>query len=415
MSVVVKQNCQLCNESKLTVVLELTPTPPANEFVPAELLKKPQQTFPLRVVQCEHCFHVQLCDIVDRSLLFDNYVYVSGTSPVFINHFKQYATDVAHILNLDHNDFVIDIGSNDGTLLSFFKDMGCSVLGIDPATSIANTATKHGIETLPIFFNNNQATQLVKNKGQAKLILANNVFAHVADLTDFTMGIKSLLKPDGLFVFEVSYLVDVYEKTLFDTIYHEHTSYHSVCALKPFFERLGLELQHVQRIDTHGGSIRCFVQHKQGPLPINPSVNQLITYESNIGLASLKAMQSFNQKIDSIKHQFVLFIEQLKSSGKTIAGFGAPAKATTLLYYFGISQHIIDFIVDDSPLKQGLYSPGMHIPIVDSSILKDDKRCPDYLIILAWNFAKPIINNHGYFIKNGGQFIVPLPTFEVIS
>ena len=413
MSYIQRNTCRLCQSNQLELVLSLTPTPPANEFVSKNAMHIQQVLYPLDVYQCLYCHHVQLLDVVDRSLLFKNYVYVSGTSPVLVSHFQQYTLDITQMVSLTSEDLVIDIGSNDGTLLAFFKDEGCRILGIDPAESIADTATQSGIETLPVFFNAKEAETLLHARGPAKVIMANNVFAHIDDLVDFTCGIKTLMTLDSLFVFEVSYLVNVYERTLFDTIYHEHLSYHSIISLQPFLKRLGLELFHVQRVPTHGGSIRCFVQLTNGPYQQNPSIQNCIDKEIELGLNSTRAMSQFNRQINSIKTELCSLLTDIQAKKQSIAGFGAPAKATTLLYHFEIDPSVINYIVDDNTLKQGLYSPGMHIPVVSSSVLKDKASCPDYLIILAWNFAEPIMLNHHYFSDTGGLFIIPLPTIQV--
>ncbi|RAP31727.1 SAM-dependent methyltransferase [Candidatus Marinamargulisbacteria bacterium SCGC AG-343-D04] len=415
MGILKRRKCCLCYSKDLSLVLKLHETPPANEFVSKDNCHKEQKFYPLDLYQCNSCFHIQLCDVVDRALLFEKYVYVSGTSPVFVRHFEKYANDVSEMIALSSDDLVIDIGSNDGTLLSFFKNKGCRILGIDPAEEIAQKASSNGIETLSLFFNSKQAKYLLESRGKAKLITANNVYAHLNDFHDFTQGVKDLLSMNGVFVFEVSYFVDVFEKNLFDTIYHEHTSYHTILSLKPFLEQLDLQLFHVQRVDTHGGSVRCYVQHVGGPNKLSLSVQQCIDYEIQCGLASNKTLMQFGNRINGVKQQLVTLLSDLKSKNKRIAGFGAPAKATTLLYHFGIDENVIDYIVDDSSLKQGLFSPGMHIPIVSSTVLKDREQSPDYVIILAWNFSKPIIENHRYFLDNGGHFIVPLPKLEVVT
>ncbi|MGY9063567.1 MAG: SAM-dependent methyltransferase, partial [Rhodospirillales bacterium] len=238
-------------------------------------------------------------------------------------------------------------------------------------------------------------------------ITANNVFAHADDLVGIVQGVWDLLAPEGVFVFEVSYLVDVFEKTLFDTIYHEHVAYHSVKPLQQFFADNGMELISAERIDTHGGSLRGVAQLKSGPHSKQPSVDKMIALEASLGLDQAKTFEAFGRHIDEIKAELTGLLKSLKSEGKTIAGFGAPAKATTLMYHFGIGPDIIDFIVDDSPLKQNLYAPGLHIPVLPSQAIYDKK--PDAVVILAWNFAEPIMKNHARYLEQGGQFIVPLP------
>ncbi len=373
---------------------------------------KEQALFPLDVFFCEDCFHVQLLDVVEPKVLFENYVYVSGTSPVFVKHFEDYAADVMGRLAPGPGGLVVDIGSNDGTLLGFFKDAGMKVLGIDPARDIAEKATASGIETLNDFFSAPLAEKILGTHGPAAVITANNVFAHIDDLAGVSEGIASLLADDGIFVFEVSYLVDVFEKTLFDTIYHEHLAYHSVKPLLPFFDRHGMELIEAVRVESHGGSLRGMAQKKGGPRTVGASVARAVAREAELGLDRAETLRAFAGRIDTRKAELSAVLAGFKAEGKTVAGFGAPAKATTLMYHFGIGPDVIDFIVDDSPLKQNLLTPGMHIPVVGQQAITERK--PDALVILAWNFADPIMAKNAAFHDRGGRFIIPLPEVRMI-
>jgi SAM-dependent methyltransferase len=406
-----RPDCRLCGSRRLTRVLALTPTPPANAFVSAAELNKSQPRFPLDVFFCEDCGHVQLLDVVDPRVLFENYVYVSGTSPVFVRHFEDYARAVLERFRPAARSLVLDIGSNDGTLLGFFRDGGMKVLGIDPARAIAAAANARGIETWTDFFTLGLAARIRTERGPAAVVAANNVFAHVDDLAGVAEGIAALLAPDGVFVFEVSYLVDVYEKTLFDTVYHEHLAYHSVAPLVRFFAAHGLELFAAERVDSHGGSLRGFAQLQGGPRLTDGSVAALVALEKSLGLDRAATLAAFGRKIDAARESLRGLLLGLKQTGKRIAGFGAPAKATTLMYHFGLGPDVIEFIADDSPLKQGLFTPGLHVPVLAPEAI--DLRRPDYLLILAWNFARPIMAKHARFAAAGGRFIVPLPTVEV--
>jgi SAM-dependent methyltransferase len=392
---------------------ELVATPPANAFVSQSSLQKTQQSFPLEMFFCENCAHVQLLDVVNPALLFENYVYVSGTSPVFVKHFEQYANTIHNDYSSENGALAVDIGSNDGTLLGFFLKNGYQVLGIDPAREIARQATESGIETWPEFFTGSLSEKIRSNRGPASVVTANNMFAHADDLGGILDGIYSLLSDNGIFVFEVSYLIDVYESTLFDTIYHEHLSYHSVKPLVRFMAAHGMRLIDVQRINTHGGSIRCVACRSEADHAIKPSVDQAIFNEAELGLHSLSTFKSYAEQIDQLGNELASLLRKLKSEGKKIAAYGAPAKATTLMYHFGLGPDFIDFIVDDSPLKQGLFSPGMHIPVLPSSAIEENK--PDYLLILAWNFAQPIISNNAAYLEAGGKFIIPIPQVEIVS
>lgn len=407
-----RQNCRLCGSNDLTLVITLTPTPPANAFVGETALGENQEHFPLDVFFCEVCTHVQLLDVVDPEMLFTDYIYVSGTSPVFVKHFEDYAaTIIRRFAPSSENDLVVDIGSNDGTLLSKFQEYNFRVLGLDPAEKIAAKATADGIQTLPAFFTSDLARSIVLDHGHAKIVTANNVFAHADDLADIVKGVRKILAPSGVFVFEVSYLIDVYEKILFDTIYHEHLAYHSVKPLVAFFESHGMELIAAERVSSHGGSLRGVAQISGGPRMREDSVQARIDEEKRLGLDRSATLKSFGGQIQSVKDQLTALLGNLKSAGDAISGFGAPAKATTLMHHFGIGPDLIDYIVDDSPHKQGLYSPGLHIPILPPDAIYSDS--PDAVVILAWNFANPIMRNHQRYIEQGGRFIVPLPKVTV--
>ena len=407
-----RATCRLCGGKHLTEVVRLAPTPPANAFVPASDLSKAQERFPLDVFFCEDCAHVQLLDVVDPKVLFEHYVYVSGTSPVFVKHFEDYAAFVMDRFKPVAGGLVLDIGSNDGTLLSFFRKAGMRVLGIDPAQEISADATARGIPTICGFFGADQGAEIAASHGKAEVITANNVFAHIDDLSGVVDGVRGLLAPSGVFVFEVSYLVDVFENTLFDTIYHEHLDYHSVGPLVRFFAAKGMELVEAIRVGSHGGSLRGIAQLKGGPHKVGASVTEAVALEEKLGLDKAQTLAKFAADIEALGAELNALLKKLKAEGKRIGGFGAPAKATTLMYHFGIGPELVDFIIDDSPLKQGLYSPGMHIPVVSSA--DGFARKPDYLVILAWNFARTIIDKNAAFRSGGGKFVIPIPKVEVV-
>jgi SAM-dependent methyltransferase len=393
-------------------VFSLTATPPANAFVPAARVGETQERYPLDVFFCEHCTHLQLLDVVNPRALFEDYVYASGTSPAFVRHFSDYAEWLWGFAGTPTGSLVVDVGSNDGTLLRFFAQRGARVLGIDPARDIAHDATRKGIETLPFFFSPSLAKEIAADRGPAVIVTANNVFAHIDDLGTVLDGVEKLLAPGGLCSFEVSYLVDVIEKTLFDTIYHEHLDYHAVGPLIHFLKAHGLELIEAIRVDSHGGSIRLVAQRLGGNRQVGASVAAALLAEREVGLNRADTYLDFSMRVNTLGEQLRKLLRELKEQGKRVAGFGAPAKATTLMYHFGIGPDVIDFIVDDSPLKQGLYSPGMHIPILPPRAIVEYR--PDYLLILAWNFATSIMEKHASFRKQGGQFIIPLPRLQVI-
>ncbi|MBI2144005.1 NAD-dependent epimerase/dehydratase family protein [Candidatus Woesearchaeota archaeon] len=402
-----KLSCRVCAGKSLQKVLSLGSTPPANAFLKSP--KDAEQFFPLELSFCNGCGFVQLANVVSPELLFRDYVYVSSTSPVFVQHFKDLSSLIIKRFSLQHGSLVVDVGSNDGILLRPFKEAGMKVLGIDPAEKIAAMATASGIETLPIFFNATAAKGLAKERGRAKVITATSVFSHVDDLDSFVSGVKELLSDDGVFVIEVYYLYELLAKNLFDTIYHEHLSYFTAKTMARLLQRLGMEMFDVGETDTHGGSLRVFAQKANGPHKVEPSVGRFTAMEDAMRLSDAKTYVEFAKKIGQNKARLKELLDGLKLMGKGIVGYGAPAKGNTLLNYFGIGPDILDYIVDDSPWKQGLYTPGTHIPVVGFGEL--GKRRPDYILILAWNFAEPIMKKCGGFTN----FIIPVPVPQVVN
>lgn len=407
-----RSTCRLCGGANLVDVIKLRPTPPANAFVSFERLTASQACYPLDLYFCNSCGHLQLLDVIDPEILFRDYVYVSGTSPSFVRHFEEYASDCIARFTPPLGALALDIGSNDGSLLQFFKLAGMDVLGIDPAVKIANEATARGLETWSEFLNDDVIRQILREKGPAAIVTANNVFAHVDDLSGLTDCIRTVLAPEGVFAFEVSYAADVHTNVLFDTIYHEHLDYHTIGPLIPFFQNHGLELFAARRVNTHGGSLRGYVQHIGGPQKSDGSVSRLLGDERARGLDRVLGWMEFSDRIDRLGRSLTVMLENLKRQGNRIAGFGAPAKATTLMYRFDLDRDVIDYIVDDSPLKQGLFTPGKHVPVVPWT--KVDEIWPDYMVILAWNFADAIIANHREYLDKGGHFIVPLPELRIV-
>jgi SAM-dependent methyltransferase len=401
----IRDDCRLCFSKDLQTILELADTPLANEFVAADNLYQSQDKFPLYLARCRSCGHVQLPVVVDPARLFSSYVYVSGTSQSFVDHFERYAHKVIQTYSLKPGDLVVEIGSNDGTLLRFFKQAGMQVLGVDPAQEIAKTATVRGIETICEFFNGGTA-ELIKSKyGLAKLVIANNVFAHADDLHEIAQATKSLLDPlVGHFIFEVQYLVDLVEDTLFDMVYHEHLSYHSLEPLISFFNILDMRVMDVERVNTHGGSIRVSVSTNLSNDNVTPHVSELINFEHQH--LTQAAFNSLSQRVEDSANGLKSLLNS--STGKVV-GYGAPAKLTTLMYQFKLKSTDFAYIVDDSPWKQGLFTPGLHIPVVSSQQMQEPSNRPDHIVIFAWNFADSIAKK---FPEFSGKFIVPLPVLK---
>jgi len=408
-----RDDCRLCGGRELEGVLSLGSTPLANEFVRAEDRGTPQEQFPLELYLCRGCGHLQLLDVVDPELLFRDYVYVSSTSPVFVEHFRRYAHEMIELTQMPRGAQVVEIGSNDGAMLRVFQAAGMQVLGIDPAQAIAAEATRNGVRTVPEFFSPALAARLRAEGWKARVVVANNVFAHVDDLHGIVQGVAEVLEPEGLFVFEVSYLVDVLEGLLFDTIYHEHVSYHAVGPLVGFFARHGMKLVDARRVPTHGGSLRGIAARAESHWTRHARVEELTALEEARGLSVPATYHEFSERIHARKQELLTLLRDLKGRGQRIVGFGAPAKATTLMFHFGIGGELLDYLIDESPWKQGLYSPGHHLGVRPSSTLYDGADRPDYALILAWNFAPSIISRHQAFLDRGGHFIVPLPRLEV--
>ena len=392
----------------------LTPTPPGNDFLTKDELSGDEPVYPLDLYFCDDCHHVQLGHVVDPRILYQkNYTYVSATSAHFVNHLQAYAADMIKRFKLKSGSLVADIGSNDGTCLNFFKDEGMKVVGVDPAKEIARTASDAGIETVCDFFSFDLAVKLREKYGPANYITSHNACAHIDNLFDVVKGVEYWLDKDGIFVLEVGYLVDVFNNTWFDTIYHEHVDYHTVAPFEKLFARVGMEVIGVQRITPQGGSIRVMSQRKGGKFQRDASVDSLISIEHELGLDKAETLHGFDRKISLVREGLQKLVRSLKANGKSIAGFGAPTKATTLMGHFGLDQNILDFIVDDNPLKQGLFTPITHIPVLSAEALYECR--PDYVLILAWNFAEPIMKMHQRYGQQVGKFILPMPVPKIIE
>jgi ubiquinone/menaquinone biosynthesis C-methylase UbiE len=346
--------------------------------------------------------------VVSPQILYQtDYSYLTATSAYFVKHLAKYANNMIKKFSLSKGMKVADIGSNDGTCLLQFKNLGLDVIGVDPAIQIANEATKNGIETVPDFFTYLLAVKLKEKYGSVDFITSHNACAHIDQLDDVFKGVSHWLNDNGVFVLEVGYFVDVYTQLYFDTIYHEHCDFHTVSPFHKIFERTGLELIDVERISPQGGSIRVMAQKIGGPHKIQNSVSEMIKLELDLKFNLAETFSNFDDRINNIGIKLKTLISNLKQNGASIAAYGAPTKATTLLNKFDIGGEYIDFIVEDNILKQGLFMPLSHIPILPTEEMY--KRKPEYVLILAWNFAEPIMEMHKKYLENGGHFIVPLP------
>jgi len=403
--------CRLCNSDDIELVLNLNPTPIADDYIGEGRLGEIQKLYPLNLFLCHQCSYVGISDVIDSEILYKNYLYRSSTSIDLLEHFKKLSETIISKLNPPPGSLAIDIGSNDGMFLNFLKSKKLNVLGIDPAVDIARNASENGIETLPEFFNIEFAHELKKKRGQASIITANNVMANIDNLSDMIQGIYELLSTNGVFIFETGYLFDLFNNLVFDYIYHEHLSYYSVQALDEFFKLHKMELFHVERIQTKGGSLRGFVQRVDGNKPLSSSVKDFISAEKSAKINQPVFYHQLRRKLNKLKTELHYLIADLTSQSKIIAGYGASHSVTTFIYQFELN-HFINFLLDDNPKKHNTYSPGSHIPVFPSEVLYEKK--PDFIIIFAWRFYDSIIQKHQKFLDQGGHFIIPLPEIIII-
>jgi len=405
-----RTNCRLCENKDLELVVPLSPTPVAEKYLTKDQLNQKETICPLDLYICKSCGHVQLLDIVDPEFLYSDYTYSSGNSSGLVKHFKEYAENIIKKYNPNKKSLVVDIGSNDGTLLSFFKKYGLNVLGVDPAGEIAEKATLNGIKTLPEFMNFNLSRYIKNNYGLADIVTANNAFAHGDDLIGMLKSIKNIMKPDGIFVFEVSYLLDVIEKILLGTIFHEHHSYHSLKPLVKFMKSFNMEIIDVERVSIQGGSLIGTAQIVGGPNKVSSSVEKLIKLEEEKELDNPETLKKFSNKISKLREDLSKEFKKLKKEGKTIVGYGAARSGTTLITQMGLGK-LIDYIVDDSDQKQGRYTPGDHIIVKPTNTIY--KKKPDFVFILAWIHAKNIMDNNKKYLEQGGCFITCFPKIKI--
>jgi len=403
-----KTTCRVCEGTDLVKVLDLGFTPPANAYLNEEELGKPEKSFPLVLYYCLTCSLAQLLDVVAPDILFKNYHFLTSASFPSIAHFKKYADDAIRPFIDSPNDLVIDIGGNDGVLLSFVKEYA-QVLNVDPADNLAPFSEENGVPFYPAFFTSRIADDILAKHGGAKVVTANNVLAHIDPLRDVFKGVANLIGEEGTFIFEVHWQKHLLEEGAFDQIYHEHLCFHSLHALRHLATSAGLTIFDVKIVPEQGQSLRVFAGRNRIP---TARVRQLLAEERAAGLTSEAAFHSFAKKVESNKTKLLALLRELKTAGNKITGYGAPAKSTTLLNYYGIGPEIIDYITDTTVLKQGLYSPGMHIPIVSPDKLRSDT--PDYILLLAWNFKEAILKKEQALRDKGVKFIVAVPEVAVL-
>ena len=407
-----RETCRICGARDFRMILSLGNSPPANAFLRSQEEFASEQSFPLDVYRCEGCSLVQLLEVVDPEILFRSYLYVTGTSDTMKAHNLEYAGELARELPLSSQDLVVEIASNDGSLLQYFRKHHVRTLGIEPATNLARIAVESGIRTENIFFNSLAAQRIRATHGPASAVIANNVLAHVDDPIDFLTGCKLLLKEQASLIVEVPSLHDLIRRVEYDTIYHEHLCYFSLTNLMQLCETAGFSILRAEWKPVHGGTLRIRAKDRRSDPKHSADVLNRAEKEREEGLSRGEWCAQFGVRVESQRNSLRQLLNKFKDAGKTIAAYGAPAKGNTLLNYCGLGSDVISFVVDKNPLKVGLFTPGTHLPVLPVAALLERK--PDYVLILAWNFAEEIMQQQEEYKKQGGRFIIPIPQPEIL-
>lgn len=402
--------CRFCSASLRHLFVDLGMSPLCNTNVEPHQLNQLEPFYPLHAYVCDQCFLVQLGEFVAPSDIFGEYSYFSSYADSWVAHAKRYADRMVECFGINSESLVMEIASNDGYLLQHFVAMNIPVLGIEPAANVAKAAIEKGIPTTVRFFGKQSAEEIVREQGQADLLLGNNVLAHVPNLNDFVAGMKVAVKPQGIITMEFPHLMRLMEGNQFDTIYHEHFSYFSFYTVQKVFAAHGIALFDVEELTTHGGSLRIFGCHSGERAP-SRRVKELLEREIDKGYTRLETYFAFSEKVKETKRKLLDFLIGVKREGKTVVGYGAPGKGNTLLNYCGIRQDFVDYTVDRSPHKQGRYTPGTRIPILHPDRIKETR--PDYVLLLPWNLKDEIVQQLSYIREWGGQFVTPIPEVAV--
>ncbi len=403
-----RKDCRICGSEELEKILDLGETPLANAFVSKNDLNKKESRFPLTVHYCKNCSLVQVPDVVHPKILFSDYYFLTSASSPSIDHFIKYSKEILDKFIKSANDLVVDIGGNDGVLLNELKNK-CQILNVEPAKNIALISRKKGIETFNEFFTKKTVSKIFKNYGKAKVVTANNIIAHTDTVKRLFEDVSDLISDDGVFVFETHWVRNLIGEGGFDQVYHEHLCYYSLHALRHMVESVGLKIFDVITVPVQGESLRVYVSKNIKP---KKSVQEFLNREEKLGLNKIKTFSDFSEKVIENKEKTIDLLKALKEKGKKIVGYGAPAKGSTLLNFYGIGKETIDYIIDTTPLKQGMFTPGTHIPIYSPDKINQLK--PDYVLILAWNYADAILKKEDNLRRQGVKFIIPVPKVRVV-
>lgn len=406
--------CRFCGKELSHIFADLGNAPPSNSFLRPEQLNEPEVFYPLKLFVCDRCFLVQVDEYKKSDEIFNHdYAYFSSYSKTWLDNAREYVRSMTERFPLNRESMIIEIASNDGYLLQYFKERGFNVLGIEPAKNTAHIAKAKGIDTIEDFFGESLAQNLVKKHIKADLLIGNNVLAHVPRIHDFVKGLKTLLKDDGIITMEFPHLMQLIGQNQFDTIYHEHFSYFSFMTVRSIFESYKLIIFDVDELTTHGGSLRIYARHEDNKdRTISRNVDSLLEKEHSIGMNKMDFYLTFQDKINKVKNEFVEFLIKQNQMGKKVVAYGAAAKGNTLLNYCGIKSDLVRFVVDASPHKQGKLLPASHIPVVEESRIKDYK--PDYVIILPWNIKDEIMAQLNYIREWGAKFVIAVPELQTI-
>jgi len=407
-------HCRFCKTNLTKIFVDLGMSPMANSFLTAEMLEKEEMFYPLQAFVCDKCFLVQLPEIESPENIFRDYSYFSSYSETWLKHSENYVNAMLERFSFDSKSLIVEIASNDGYLLQYFKKKGIPVLGIEPAANVAKVAEQKGIPTIVEFFSEKTANELFQEGKNADLIVGNNVLAHVPNLNDFVEGLRILLKPDGVITMEFPHLLKLIQQNQFDTIYHEHFSYFSFLTVQKIFSLHKLTIFDVEELSTHGGSLRIYLKHLgNDSLSVSKKVTELLDKEKKFGLENILTYTSFSEKVQASKKKIKEFFITEKNRGKKIVCYGASAKGNTLLNFCEIGTDLVDYAVDLSPHKQGLYLPGTHIPIKKPEEITETK--PDYVLITPWNLKEEIMEQNNYIRDWGGKFVIPIPEVKIFS